>query len=139
MTTTNKPSDQAPTNDAWDDLETIPTPPGKDHYQAQYLYKGGAAAYRVGVFTPFMNPIVHAIAFIFLLVFVGMLWNNHHEKNLRQEAQAQKAMADMAAFQKTRASIGLERACIATKPAQMPLQYREYCAAVVKANTGKGQ
>lgn len=134
MTTTNKPSDQAPTNDAWDDLETIPTPPGKDHYQAQYLYKGGAAAFRAGVFTPFLNPIAGAIAAIGLLVLVGMMWTGHRQENLRNEAQAQKAVADMASFKKALAASSMTAACLATPKGNVPYQYFGECLAIAKAH-----
>lgn len=133
----NTPSDPT-TPDPWSDLDIVPTPPGKDHYQAQYLYKGSAkASDGTGVYALFFHPLAATIAVLGLVLLLGMTWYDHHQRGVRQEAMNAKLQADMNAFKRTMAVQGLTATCLATPRDQVPHQYFGECQAVVKAHAAK--
>lgn len=131
MTTPNKPSDPVST-DPWDDLDIVPVAPPKDSYQAKYLYQNGPQE-RWGIFGLLANPIVAAVMLGGLVLLIAMTLYGKHQESLRQEAQAQKAMADMASFKKALAASGMTAACLVTPKGSVPYQYFGECQSIAKA------
>ena len=133
MTTPNKPSDPTPSENPWDDLDIVPVAPPKDSYQAKYLYQNGPQE-RWGLFGLFANPIVGTLALVGLVLMVAMTLYGNHQENLRQEAQARKAVANMASFKKALAASGMTAACLDAPKGSVPYQYFGECQAVAKAH-----
>lgn len=136
---TKKPSDQS-TPDPWNDLDIVPTAPGKDHYAAGDLYtvKPGTTPEGMGlIFFWVGHPLALPVFLVGAVLLLGMTWMKNHDETLRQEAANGVAIADMNAFKSMGAKKGLEAACLATPRDRTPLQYRDYCVDVVKAHATK--
>lgn len=140
MNNTTKPSDQPPTDNAWDDLDITPVAPSKERHNAQYLYNNRPSTSNgMGLALGWVNhPAAIPVVLVGLIALGTMTVLASRSDASKLAAANAQAHADMVQFKKGLEAAGLQRTCLVTMPSQVPAQYVGDCEAVRAAAKAKG-